>query len=79
MTYNNPSGNEGAFASVISANQGYSYNVTYNNLGAILHVTAVPAPEPSQWVSFGLGMLGLGGLGLRARRRAKNLPGDVCS
>ncbi len=35
----------------------------------LLGTGEVVAPEPSQWVSFGLGLLGLGGLALKARRR----------
>jgi MYXO-CTERM domain-containing protein len=32
-------------------------------------VTPSSAPEPSQWAAFGVGVLGLAGLALRARRR----------
>jgi hypothetical protein len=32
-------------------------------------VSVVAAPEPSQYAAFGLGLVGLGGLALRARRR----------
>jgi autotransporter-associated beta strand protein len=33
-------------------------------------LNVVAAPEPSQYAAFGLGLLGLGGLALRARRRS---------
>jgi fibronectin-binding autotransporter adhesin len=33
-------------------------------------LNVVAAPEPSQYAAFGLGLLGLGGLVLRARRRS---------
>jgi autotransporter-associated beta strand protein len=53
---------------------GIAYTPTYSLNGNNLQVQFAPlaaAPEPSQYVVLGLGLLGLGILTLRARRRAK--------
>ena len=45
-------------------------NYDFSRLGTInLNVGVAPAPEPSQFAAFAVGLLGLGGLRLRARRR----------
>jgi hypothetical protein len=43
----------------------------YNALQTISNFTFTPAPEPSQYAGLGLGVLGLAGLALRARRQQK--------
>jgi fibronectin-binding autotransporter adhesin len=46
------------------------YQLTQDGSNALqLTLTTTATPEPSQWAAFGLGILGLTGLGLRARRR----------
>ena len=46
----------------------YALALSGNNLNLVQIVA--PAPEPSQYAAFGIGLLGLGGLALRARRRS---------
>lgn len=47
------------------------FGTTNNGFGIALAPTAPAAtPEPSQFVAFGLGMLGLGALALKARKRS---------
>jgi len=47
------------------------FGTTQNGYGIALAPTAPAAtPEPSQFVAFGLGMLGLGALALKARKRS---------
>ena len=44
--------------------------LAFANALAISPVASSAVPEPSTWVMFGLGFLGLGGIGLRSRRRS---------
>jgi fibronectin-binding autotransporter adhesin len=54
-----------------SASSGAAFtNTDFTGAGTLTVLAA--APEPSQWAAFGLGMLGLGGLAIKARRRTPN-------
>jgi hypothetical protein len=48
---------------------GDSLDTNYFVSGATIEFNVAPAPEPSAWVSLGIGALGLCGLGWRARKR----------
>lgn len=62
LSYSANEGVNGGSAISGFAVSSFTYSINYAN--------PAPTPKPSAWAIFGLGGLCLGGLGLRARRRA---------
>ena len=65
-----PQYSDAQLSNVVFNNGTSNVGATQLTSGEIVPNGVAAAPEPSQWVAFGLGIFGLGGLTLRARRRA---------